>query len=68
MATKGRHTTIDAAGTEVRLSNPDKVFFKQAGHTKLDLANYYLEVAEAAVLHLRERPTTLKRFVDGAGG
>ncbi len=45
MATKGRHTTIEAAGTEVRLSNPDKVFFEQAGHTKLDLANYYLEVA-----------------------
>jgi len=68
MATKGRHTTIEAAGKEVRLSNPDKVFFEQAGHTKLDLANYYLEVADAALVHLRERPTTLKRFVDGAGG
>ena len=35
-------------GHEVRLSNPDKVFFPEAGHTKLDLANYYLEVADAA--------------------
>jgi bifunctional non-homologous end joining protein LigD len=64
----GRHTTIEVAGREVRLSNPDKVFFPEAGHTKLDLANYYLEVADAAVLHLRERPTTMKRFVDGAAG
>jgi len=61
-------TTIEAAGREVRLSSPSKVFFPDAGHTKLDLASYYVEVAEAAALHLRERPTTMKRFVDGAGG
>jgi bifunctional non-homologous end joining protein LigD len=65
---KGSYRTIEAAGRELRFSNPDKVFFPQAGHTKLDLARYYLEVAEAALIHLRERPTTLKRFVDGAGG
>jgi bifunctional non-homologous end joining protein LigD len=62
------YTTIEAAGREVKLSNPDKVYFPEAGHTKLDLATYYLEVADAAVLHLRDRPTTLKRFVDGAAG
>jgi bifunctional non-homologous end joining protein LigD len=60
--------TIEAAGHEVRLSNPDKVFFPEAGHTKLDLCNYYLEVADGACIHLRERPGTLKRFVDGAAG
>ncbi len=59
---------IEAAGREVRLSNPRKVFFPERGNTKEDLARYYLEVADAAVRHLRERPTTLKRFVDGVGG
>ena len=59
---------IEAAGREVRLSSPSKVYFPEAGHTKLDLAEYYLAVADAACLHLRERPTTMKRFVDGAGG
>jgi bifunctional non-homologous end joining protein LigD len=59
---------VEAAGREVRLSNPGKVFFPEAGHTKLDLANYYLEAAEAALVHLRERPTTLKRFVNGIEG
>ncbi len=63
-----RYTTIEVAGHEVRLSSPDKVFFPEAGHTKLDLAGYYVEAAEAAVIHLRERPTTMKRFVDGAAG
>ena len=65
---KGNYTTIEAAGREVRLSSPDKVFFKKPGLTKLDLANYYLEVADPAVNQLRERPGTMKRFVDGAGG
>jgi bifunctional non-homologous end joining protein LigD len=65
---KASYTTIEAAGREVRISNPDKVFFRKPGHTKLNLANYYVEVADAACLQLRDRPGTLKRFVDGAGG
>ena len=59
---------IDVAGREVRVSNPDKLFFPEPGWTKLDLVNYYLECQEAVVRHLRERPTTLKRWVDGVGG
>jgi DNA ligase D len=61
-------TTIRAAGREVRLSNPQKVFFPEAGITKLDLCEYYLTVADAAIVHLRERPTVLKRWVDGVAG
>ena len=56
---------ITAAGREVRLSNPHKVFFPERGYTKLDLVRYYLDVADAALRHLAERPTTLKRYVNG---
>ncbi len=59
---------IEAAGREVRLSSPSKVFFPELGITKRDLAEYYLAVADATLIHLRDRPTTLKRFVDGAAG
>ncbi len=62
---KGEFTMIEAAGREVRLSNPGKVYFPHAGWTKLDLVQYYLETAEAVTIHLRERPTVLKRFVNG---
>ncbi len=62
------HTTLEVAGREVRISNPAKPYFPAAGHTKLDLVEYYLAVAEPALLHLRERPTVLKRYVDGADG
>ncbi len=57
---------IEAAGREVPLSNPQKVFFPACGVTKLDLVRYYLEVADAILIQLRDRPTVLKRYVNGA--
>jgi hypothetical protein len=68
VAAKTNYTTIEVAGREVRLSNPDKLFFPKPKFTKLDLAEYYIAVEEAAVNQLRERPGTMKRFVDGVGG
>ena len=65
---KSKYTTIEVAGREVRLSNPDKIFFPKPKFTKLDLVEYYIAVEEAAVNQLRERPGTMKRFVDGVGG
>jgi bifunctional non-homologous end joining protein LigD len=62
------HTMIEAAGIEVRVSNPDKIFFPERGITKLDLINYYLQLAGPVINHLRDRPTVLKRYVDGAAG
>jgi DNA ligase D-like protein (predicted polymerase) len=68
VAAKSEAIMIEAAGREVRISSPSKVFFPQPGFTKLDLVNYYLECSDAVVLGLRERPTTLKRWVDGVSG
>jgi len=59
---------IEAAGLEVPISNPQKVFFPELGLTKLDLVTYYLELAGPVVNQLRDRPTVLKRFADGAAG
>jgi DNA ligase D len=52
----------------VKVTNPDKVFFRTRGETKLDLVNYYLSVDEGIVRALYERPTQLKRHPDGAEG
>ena len=51
---------------EVKVSNPDKVYFSTRGETKLDLINYYIAVADGIVRALRERPTYLKRHPEGA--
>ncbi len=53
-------------GETVSLSNPDKVFFPQAGYTKMDLVEYYLAVGPGALAGVYERPTVLKRFPNGA--
>jgi len=52
----------------VKVTNPDKVFFRARGETKLDLVEYYLSVGDGIVRALYERPTQLKRHPDGAEG
>ncbi|MFY9549718.1 MAG: non-homologous end-joining DNA ligase [Thermoanaerobaculia bacterium] len=59
---------LEVAGREVVITNPDKVFFPRAGHTKLDLARYYAAVAEGALRGIAARPIVLKRYVSGAEG
>jgi len=54
------------AGRTVTVSNPDKVYFPQTGHTKLDVIRYYLTVADGALRGVAGRPMVLKRFVKGA--
>src|SRR5574341_2520159 len=65
---KPKPTVIEAGGLEVPITNPDKVLFPDAGHTKLDLANYYLSVAEPALRGAGGRPNVLVRYPNGVGG
>ena len=62
------YETLDLDGHEVKISNPGKLFFTDAGITKLELVEYYLAVGEGALLGVRDRPMALKRFVDGSEG
>jgi bifunctional non-homologous end joining protein LigD len=59
-------TVLEIEGREVVITHPDKVFFPRTGHTKLDLVNYYLAVADGALRGVAGRPMALKRFVNGA--
>ena len=71
---------LDVAGTAVRLSNPDKVYFPRLGAdggTKRHLVEYYRSIATLGSLDeggrplvraLRNRPTYLQRFPDGVEG
>jgi DNA ligase D-like protein (predicted polymerase) len=59
---------LAVAGREVAISNPRKVLFPQAGFTKLDLARYYIAVAEGALQGAGGRPNVLVRYPNGIGG
>ena len=61
-----RKLTLSVEGRNVVITNPDKVFFARTGHTKLDLVNYYLAVADGAIRGVYGRPMAMKRFVNGA--
>jgi len=61
-----RKEILEVAGRTVPVTNPDKVYFPQTGHTKLDVVRYYLTVAEGALRGVSGRPMVLKRFVNGA--
>lgn len=64
----GGAVELDVAGRTVRVSNPGKTYYPERGFTKLDVAQYYLAVADGVLRGLRDRPTTMQRFPDGVEG
>jgi DNA ligase D len=59
---------VEVGEREVRISNPDRVYFPARGETKLDLVRYYLAVGDGIVNALRERPCMMHRFPEGVTG
>ena len=68
MAAKAEAVVIEAAGREVKITSPDKVFFNATGETKLDLARYYVAVEEPLMRAMGGRPVLMQRFPNGASG
>jgi bifunctional non-homologous end joining protein LigD len=55
-------------GKEVRLTNLRKVFWPELRLTKGDLLQYYADVSEALLPHIRSRAMVMKRYPHGAAG
>ena len=53
---------------DIKISNPDKIFWPDEGHTKKDLAVYYAEVFPWLQPYVRGRILTLERCPDGMQG
>jgi DNA ligase D len=68
MAKTAEHFLMHVDGHEVAITNPSKVLFPGPGITKLDLAQYYAEVAEGALRGAGGRPNVLVRYPNGVGG
>ena len=49
----------------VELSNQDKVLFPKSGITKGDLVDYYKNIADIILPHLKDRPVTMQRYPNG---
>jgi DNA ligase D-like protein (predicted polymerase) len=59
---------LTVSGREVAVSNPAKVLFPAAGYTKLDVARYYIAVADGALRAAGNRPNVLVRYPNGIDG
>ena len=59
---------VEAAGRQLSITHPDKVFFSERGETKLDLARFYAAVEGPLLAAMGGRPVLLQRFPNGAGG
>jgi bifunctional non-homologous end joining protein LigD len=68
MPSKAEHAVLKVDGREVAISNPRKVLFPEPGHTKLDLVQYYLAVADGALRGAGGRPNVLVRYPNGLDG
>src|SRR6187402_1977542 len=67
MAAPAAQERILVDGLEVAISNPAKVLFPIAGHTKMDLVRYYLAIAPGALRAAGGRPNVLVRHPNGVG-
>ncbi len=59
---------IDTAGRQVKITNPEKMYFPGVEATKADLAHYYLAIEDAFLGAAGGRPALMQRFPDGALG
>lgn len=55
-------------GRDVALTNRDKIFFPALGLTKGDLIDYYVDLADVVLPHVRGRPAQMKRYPNGVEG
>jgi DNA ligase D len=65
---KATHEIVVVGNREIPISNPRKVLFPHAGHTKVDLVHYYLAVAAGALRGSGGRPNMLVRYPNGIEG
>jgi len=59
---------LSVEGKDVRLTNLRKIFWPELGLTKGDLLQYYADVADALLPHIRDRAMVMKRYPHGASG
>src|ERR1700722_20274579 len=67
---KGRSetATIELDDRRLRLSNLNKVYFPESGHSKRNLLAYYYRMADFILPFLRDRALVLRRYPDGIKG
>ena len=56
---------LEVGPRTVKVTNPDKPIFPDAGISKREVVDYYLSVGDGILRALRNRPVTLERWTSG---
>jgi len=64
----GKGRVVRIGRRDVKLTNLERPFFPGPGLKKGDLVDYYVDVAECVIHHVRRRPMQMKRYPDGVDG
>ena len=64
----GKDATLEFGARSVRLTNLEKIFWKDLGLTKRDLLQYYADVSQWLLPHIVDRAMVMKRYPNGAEG
>ena len=54
-------------GRVLKFTHVNKVLYPDEGYTKRDIINYYDAVADLLIPHWKDRPLSLRRYVEGIG-
>lgn len=63
-----KNAELTIGGKTVKLTNLNKLFWPDLGITKRDLLQYYADVSQWVLPHIRDRAMVMKRYPDGAYG
>jgi len=61
----GKEAVAEVDGRTLKFTNLDKVLYPKDGYTKRDLIQFYDQVSEWLLPHLKDRPLSLKRYPNG---
>ncbi|HYE30930.1 MAG TPA: DNA ligase D [Methylomirabilota bacterium] len=64
---KLRRTKAAPAAADLKLTNPQRILYPGADITKVDLAQFYLDIAPWIMPHVANRPLALVRCPEGEG-
>jgi bifunctional non-homologous end joining protein LigD len=62
-----RITQLRVKSRFLQVSHLDKLLFPGTGFRKADVLDYYIRAADGILPHLRDRPLTLKLYLNGVG-
>jgi bifunctional non-homologous end joining protein LigD len=63
-----KKATLDVEGTQVHVTNLDKIFYPKVGFTKGQVIDYNIRISPVLIPHLKDRPISLKRYPEGVEG